>query len=414
MTPLPSSRYGTAPLGYLADIRPSGVDKHTIEGECAVRLCNYTDVYYREHISADIDFMEATATLAEIERFYLRPGDIAITKDSETADDIGIPAVVTEPLGHVLLGYHNALIRPRREAVEPRFLFWTFASKVAAAYWEIKAKGVTRVGLRSDDIAAFPVPLPDREVQVRTADILDHETARIDRVIEKNDSVLDLANLRLNAFVNATVWGYRSEHDPTRWTDTKVKCLINEVDVRAGPRALELPHLSVSEYRGVVLRRTDDVGQAASEDSSHYKICQAGDLVLNKLWAFRGAVGVAFCEGLVSPDYAVLRPAPGVSSRYLHHLSRSARFVAAMAAKSRGVGGVDTSASRSPRIGIHALGQIPVALPNTSRQEEMAAELDKAVEDTGRLQERVSRMNHLLCLRRQSLITAAVTGEIEV
>ena len=50
------------PLGYVAHVVPSGVDKKVSEGEQSVRLCNYTDVYYNDHIVADLDFMEATAS----------------------------------------------------------------------------------------------------------------------------------------------------------------------------------------------------------------------------------------------------------------------------------------------------------------------------------------------------------------
>ena len=54
--------------------------------------CNYTDVYYKEFITDDLDLMRATATEAETERFTLRPGDVLITKDSESWDDIAVPA----------------------------------------------------------------------------------------------------------------------------------------------------------------------------------------------------------------------------------------------------------------------------------------------------------------------------------
>ena len=60
-----------------------------------MRLVNYTDVYYNQRITADLDLMEATASTDHIERFGVRPGDLIITKDSEYfSDDIGIPALV--------------------------------------------------------------------------------------------------------------------------------------------------------------------------------------------------------------------------------------------------------------------------------------------------------------------------------
>ena len=79
-------------------VQLSNVDKKSTAGQKAVRLCNYTDVYYREHIGPDVEFMSATATKEQIRRFSLKAGDVLITKDSEDWSDIAVPAVVTQNL----------------------------------------------------------------------------------------------------------------------------------------------------------------------------------------------------------------------------------------------------------------------------------------------------------------------------
>jgi len=63
-------------------VKFSNVDKHKTEGESPIQLCNYVDVYYNDYIIADLDFMEATASTAEIEKFTLKKGDIIVTKES--------------------------------------------------------------------------------------------------------------------------------------------------------------------------------------------------------------------------------------------------------------------------------------------------------------------------------------------
>ncbi|MBK8003908.1 MAG: hypothetical protein IPK12_08155 [Gemmatimonadetes bacterium] len=78
----------------MAQIFPSNVDKKSYDGQQPVRLCNYTDVYYNERITADLELMAATATPEQVERFTLRANDVLITKDSETADDIAVAAFV--------------------------------------------------------------------------------------------------------------------------------------------------------------------------------------------------------------------------------------------------------------------------------------------------------------------------------
>src|SRR5450755_4258448 len=75
-------------LDAVADVLFSNVDKHTMDGETSVRLCNYVDVYKNDRITGGIDFMEASADDREIRKFQIHRGDILATKDSEEADDI--------------------------------------------------------------------------------------------------------------------------------------------------------------------------------------------------------------------------------------------------------------------------------------------------------------------------------------
>lgn len=101
-------------LGDVARIAISGVDKKTKDGEHPVRLCNYVDVYHNWSIHSDTAnaFMEASVTDKELAGFSLRRGQVAITKDSETRDDIGHSTYIADDLDGVVLGYHCALITP--------------------------------------------------------------------------------------------------------------------------------------------------------------------------------------------------------------------------------------------------------------------------------------------------------------
>lgn len=81
-------------LKHVAHVAVSNVDKKSVEGELPVRLCNYTDVYHHDRITERLHFMTATASAEQVRDFRLRPGDVLITKDSETPDDIAVPALV--------------------------------------------------------------------------------------------------------------------------------------------------------------------------------------------------------------------------------------------------------------------------------------------------------------------------------
>ncbi len=116
-------------MDSVADVLFSNVDKHRLEEEMPIRLCNYVDVYKNDRITGEIDFMEASATPREMDKFQVKRGDVLVTKDSETPDDIAISALVDEELPGVLCGYHLAVIRPRSKRVCGSFIAWLHASK---------------------------------------------------------------------------------------------------------------------------------------------------------------------------------------------------------------------------------------------------------------------------------------------
>ena len=167
-------------LKRVAEIMPSNVDKHSVEGELPVRLCNYVDVYNNDRIDDSIDFMVATASEAQITRFTLKAQDVLVTKDSEEPSDIGIPAYVPQDMPGILCGYHLAVLRPDLMRVHGAFLHWALQSTEVQAYYETAALGISRYALGINDLGMTPLHLPDRAEQTRIANFLDEQTTRID------------------------------------------------------------------------------------------------------------------------------------------------------------------------------------------------------------------------------------------
>ena len=151
-------------LHTIASVTPSNVDKHVNDDELPVRLCNYVDVYKNDEITSELPFMGATAKPDEIRRFHLEKNDVLITKDSETWDDIGVPALVTETMQDVLCGYHLAVLR-QTEGVTGEFLAWCLRSKAVSYQFHVVAKGVTRFGISRAGLQSVNVPVPSRAEQ---------------------------------------------------------------------------------------------------------------------------------------------------------------------------------------------------------------------------------------------------------
>ena len=171
-------------LKFFADVRNSNVDKTISEDEKPVRLCNYTDVYYNDRITPNLDFMEGSATEAEIERFQLKRGQVIITKDSEAWDDIGIPALVTKDMPEVLCGYHLSVLEPGPE-LDGGFLAWLCRAEALNDQFKLAANGVTRFGLGQYPMKNAFIALPPLETQRHIVRFLDKKSTWIDELIEK-------------------------------------------------------------------------------------------------------------------------------------------------------------------------------------------------------------------------------------
>ena len=200
-------RWEAKPLRSTADYVVSNVDKVPAENEVPVRLCNYTDVYNNEFITLDLDFMQATASEDEIAKFGLLVDDVVITKDSESWDDIGVPALVRETASDLVCGYHLALLRPRTRNMDGAFLFRCLQAKPIRVQLELAANGVTRFGIPKSEIGAMTLPVPPLPQQRAIADYLDRETARIDAMIEQINKSIGLLREYRTALISAAVAG---------------------------------------------------------------------------------------------------------------------------------------------------------------------------------------------------------------
>lgn len=178
-------------LSKVAKVEISSVDKKTKENETLVRLCNFTDVYYNWAITKELSdkFMVASANSNEIEKFSIKKGQVAFTKDSETRDDIGIPTYIADDFDNVLLGYHCALITPDESKVYGKYLNAFMHSAYIQKYFENSASGSgQRYTLSLETIEGMPLLLPSLEKQKTIGELfssLDRKIA-LNRAINRN------------------------------------------------------------------------------------------------------------------------------------------------------------------------------------------------------------------------------------
>lgn len=174
-------------LNEVADIRVSNVDKKIYPNKFIVRLCNYIDVYTNDYISSKIPFSVGSSDENELLKFGLKKGDVLITKDSETPDDIAVSAVVTEDIENLVCGYHLAILRPDENKIDGKFLMQRLKGGDFKSYFLGAAKGSTRFGLTIGDIEQAKIKYPSLPIQRRIAAIL----STCDAVIEKTQAAID-------------------------------------------------------------------------------------------------------------------------------------------------------------------------------------------------------------------------------
>ena len=192
-------------LGEVAEVAFSSVDKKVVESEQEVRLCNYTDVFYNRRIRPDMDFMIATANPVECERWNLKQGDVLFTKDSETPDEIGIPAFVEADMPDVLCGYHLGLARPDANQLEGAYLAEAFGSPKLAVQFARIANGVTRFGLTLGATNQLPIPLPPLSEQKTIAGLLDGVDMALEQARNQTNVLQSLKESTADALLTGRV-----------------------------------------------------------------------------------------------------------------------------------------------------------------------------------------------------------------
>ncbi|HYK88578.1 MAG TPA: restriction endonuclease subunit S [Acidobacteriota bacterium] len=415
---LPDS-WEAKPLRAVADYTVSNVDKIPVENELPVWLCNYTDVYNNEFITLDLDFMRTTATEEEIDKFGLQIADVVITKDSESWDDIGIPALVKETAQDLVCGYHLAVLRARGEILDGGFLFRCLQAKPIRVQLELAANGVTRFGIPKSEIGSMTIPVPPVVQQRAIANYLNQETARVDGLVAAKESVLELLAEKRRALITRAVTRGLDPNTPLRdsgipwlgeipvhWDIERSRWLFQERDERSVTGDEEL--LTVSHLTDVTPRSEKDVNMFEAETTEGYKICCPGDLVINTLWAWMGAMGVSPLKGIVSPAYNVYQPSPRLNPGFVDALVRMPVFAQEVTRYSKGVW--------SSRLRLYPEGFFEVYLPVPPDQEQRAivAHIAGETAKLDSLRVATERTVALLKERRAALISAAVTGQIDV
>jgi type I restriction enzyme, S subunit len=323
---------------------------------------------------------------------------------------------------------HDGIVSPayfvfNLRGAEGRFFHLAIRSRAYVPSFTQASDGV-RIGQwdlsepRMREIPFFVPPLPEQASIVR---FLDHADRRIGRYIRSKQKLITLLEEQKQAIIHRAVthgldprvrlkpsglkW---LRNVPAHWDVSPAKYFFREMDERSETGAEEL--LSVSHITGVTPRSQKNITMFLAESNVGHKICRPGDLVINTMWAWMAALGIASQTGIVSPSYAVYRPRSSTRllGEYADLLLRTTPYKSEYLCRSTGI--------RLSRLRLYPeqFLKIKILCPPVEEQFAIVDSVGKDTSDARRAIDLASREIALLRDYRTRLIADVVTGKLDV
>jgi type I restriction enzyme S subunit len=284
-------------------------------------------------------------------------------------------------------------------------------------------------GIQNLDSAAYlseKICIPALIEQQKIADFLDHETAKIDTLIAKQQELIKLLKEKRQAVISHAVTKGLNPNAPMRdsgvewlgevpahWLVKRIGNLFAESNSRASSiEELEYPILSVSIHHGISDKELNeeelDRKVSRSEDKSLYKVIRRNDLAYNMMRAWQGGFGASTLSGLVSPAYVVCNPLTSINSYYFELVLRTPNAIVELKRYSRGI------TDFRLRLYWDEFKCIEVPVPPPTEANDILDAISKIDKTYDNLIAQAGDQISLLQERRTALISAAVTGKIDV
>ena len=343
------------------------------------------------------------------------PGDLVINSLWAWGGGLGV-----SPLHGIVSTAYGVYRSRSTQQLDPAYLHSLVRSEPFNWELQYRSRGVwkSRLQLTDDRFLAAPIPLPPLGEQAAIVKYLGHAHARIDRAIASKRKLVNLLEEQKQAIIHQAVTGgldpsvpFKDSgipwlgEIPAHWGTVRMSSLLTPRSERNRP---DLPLLSVARERGVFIRTPEDENRNfIPDDLSNYKVAKASDLVINKMKAWQGSLGIAPVDGIVSPAYYVY----GFhidEQEFARNLLKTRTYVDQLRAASDGVrtGQWDLSLVR--------FKNLPMLLPPAPEQRSIIGHLEHVELAATQIRLRVNREIELLREFRTRLTSDVVTGQVDV
>ncbi|EJE7371374.1 TPA: restriction endonuclease subunit S [Escherichia coli] len=287
--------------------------------------------------------------------------------------------------------------------------------------------GGLRQSMKFEDFRRLPLLLPSKNEQGKIIDFLDHETAKIDNLIEKQQQLIELLKEKRQAVIShAVTKGLNPDvpmkdsgiewlgEVPEHWLCTKLKYIValtprkSLINYKFNDKCTFIPMEKLKRNSLIT-----DMRKFIREVINGYTYFEDNDLLLAKVTPCFENKNIAVAKGLLngmgfgSTEIYVLRPTENVRAYYLLYRLLEDNFILAATGAMTGAGGLK-------RVPSDFLLNYPVAIPPKSEMDEIVNYLNEQEARYDVIENNTSLAIHLLQERRTSLISAAVTGKIDL
>lgn len=333
-------------------------------------------------------------------------------------------AYMDKPPANRIVSTGFAVLRPREE-IQPKFLWQLVQSAGFINAVVAHSEGVSYPAIAPTRLACLPVWIPPKEEQVFVADFLDRETAKIDVLIEKKEGLIELLQEKRTALITYAVTKGLDPtvpmkdsgiewlgHIPGHWEVRRLKYLTS-INDEALPEStdpdFEISYADIGNVdptRGITDREPYVFANAPSRAR---RIVQNGDVIISTVRTYLRAIAPIVDPEpnlIVSTGFAVIRPRRYLDPGFAAYALQAPYFVERVVANSVGVS--------YPAINATKLGGFPIALPSQNEQGAIADFLDGEAAKIDALIDKIQEAIGRLKEYRTALISAAVTGKIDV
>jgi type I restriction enzyme S subunit len=304
-------------------------------------------------------------------------------------------------------------------------LYWTL--KAVTAHVEDQAHGIIgMVHITKGDLGAINVPIPPEEEHRTLATFLDRETAKIDALVEEQRRLIELLKEKRQAVIshavtkglNPNIPMKSSDVDwigqvPGHWAVTRLGYFATvENGTTPSRENLEywtdgqIPWLASGEVNQLnITEATEFITEQALAESS-LRLLPEGTIVVGLVGQgkTRGMSAILRMTATINQNLAAICPGPKILSEYILYLFQA--MYESLREDGRG--------GNQAAINCKMLTSLQIPVPTISEQKVISAFLDKLTEETNTLESEADDAIRLLQERRSALISAAVTGKIDV